>query len=249
MLHQPGYSAGKFAKPSSLLQEPRITNHPDRDNNATLSMSSKNLNGLSTDGRLEMFRKYLVSEMPIKIQEPASWSDEGTVKRFLLLKQLLSEDEAQRNLIQEARNVFYEENAFIISWHGLSHFLNDILGDWTDAVPVELLVRKLTVLVERRECQCGRLTECMRHTCNLAKFPNLELISFKWSTVIEASDVHHSEEQPVLLRRINDDLHGDDADDVDDSDYSDDSEATIRWGPSDDETWVSVNQVNQMIGF
>ncbi|KAJ4137902.1 hypothetical protein NW754_011126, partial [Fusarium falciforme] len=114
-------------------------------------MSSKNLNGLSTDGRLEIFRKYLVSEKPIKIQEPVPRSDEGTVKRFLLLKQSLSEDEAQRHLIQEARKVFYEENAFIISWDGLSRFLNDILGDWIDAVPVELLVRKLTVFVERHE--------------------------------------------------------------------------------------------------
>ncbi|KAM6508381.1 hypothetical protein FALCPG4_018245 [Fusarium falciforme] len=248
MLRQPGYSAGKFAEPSSLLREPRTTNHPDRDNNATLSMSSKNLNGLSTDGRLEIFRKYLVSEKPIKIQEPVSRSDEGTVKRFLLLKQSLSEDEAQRHLIQEARKVFYEENAFIISWDGLSRFLNDILGDWIDAVPVELLVRKLTMLVERHECQCVRLTECMQHTCNLAKFPNLEMISFKWSTIVEASEVHHTEEQAMLHRRINDDLHGDlhgdDTEDVDDSDYSDDSEATIRWSPSDDETWISVNQMN-----
>jgi hypothetical protein len=75
------------------------------------------------------------------------------------------------------------------------------------------------------------------------------MISFKWSTIVEASEVHHTEEQALLHRRINDDLHGDDTEDVDDSDYSDDSEATIRWSPSDDETWISVNQMNQMIGF
>ncbi|RKK52611.1 hypothetical protein BFJ69_g17874, partial [Fusarium oxysporum] len=106
---------------------------------------------MPSDDRRAVLCKCLVKEDPVVVQEPVAWSDDESIGRFLLLKRFLNNDESRRHLLLEARRVFYEENSFIISLAGFSRFLDDMLGDWEDAVAVEMLVRDLTIKVERQD--------------------------------------------------------------------------------------------------
>ncbi|KAL6351741.1 hypothetical protein LRP88_14892 [Fusarium phalaenopsidis] len=229
-----------------------MRNLPTRDNNlAQLRLASEmdleNIARFSSDDRRAILCKYLADEKPIVIQEPIAWSDEKSIGKFFLLKKFLEADESRQQLLQEARQVFYEENAFIISWTGFSRFLDDMLGDWIDAAPVESLVRDLTVIVERHECQCGQLMEYMEHASHFAKLPQLQRISFKWRDSFDGAGVDASGSSTPLCYDIENDADdandGDDTDGGDNStnddstDYDQDSDRTLMWDTSDDDIW------------
>lgn len=137
---------------------------------------------MPSNDRRAILCKYLVKETPVLIQEPIAWSNEESIGRFLLLKKLLNEDKSRQHLLLEARRVFYEENSFVIYLSGFSRFLDDVLGDWDDIVAVEMLVRDLTIKVEREKCQCGQLMEYMQRLSYFTKMPQLQRIVFEWHT-------------------------------------------------------------------
>ncbi|KAJ3454275.1 hypothetical protein MRS44_018267 [Fusarium solani] len=238
-----------------------MRNLPTRDNDlAQIRLASgmdlENIARFSSDDRRAILCKYLTDEKPIVIQEPIAWSDEKSIGRFFLLKKFLEADESRQQLLQEARQVFYEENAFIVSWAGFSRFLDDMLGDWIEAAPVESLVRDLTVIVERHECQCGQLMEYMEHASHFAKLPQLQRISFEWRDSFGGAGVDASGRSTPLRYDIENDAN--DANDADDdtdddtddntngdnnstnddsTDYDQDSDRTLMWDTSDDDIW------------
>lgn len=212
-------------------------------------MGLENIARFSSDDRRAILCKYLVDEKPIVIQEPIAWSDEKSIGKFFLLKKLLEADESRQQLLQEARQVFYEENAFIVSWTGFSRFLDDMLGDWIDAAPVESLVRDLTIIVERHECQCGQLMEYVEHASHFSKLPQLQRISFEWRGPFDGAGADASGRSTPLRHDTESDA--DNADDNTDGDnnsanddstyyrYDQDSDRTLRWDTSDDDLWSS----------
>ncbi|SPJ87903.1 uncharacterized protein FTOL_12372 [Fusarium torulosum] len=137
---------------------------------------------MPSDDRRAILSRYLVEDGPVPIQEPIAWSDEESIGRFLSLKKVLGEDESRKHLLLEARRAFYEENSFIICLGGFSRFLDDMLGDWEDSVPVEMLVHDLTIRIEREECQCGQLMEYVQRLSYFAKMPQLRRVLFEWDT-------------------------------------------------------------------
>ncbi|RTE68368.1 hypothetical protein BHE90_017254 [Fusarium euwallaceae] len=244
----------KFPQPVSLINEDRTGNLPTRDNDlAQLRLASgmdlENIARVTSDDRRAILCKYLADKKPIVIQEPIAWSDDKSIGKFFLLKKLLEADESRQQLLQEARQVFYEENAFIVSWAGFSRFLDDMLGDWIDAVPVESLVRDLTVIVERHECQCGQLMEYMEHASHFAKLPQLQRISFKWRDSFDGTGVDASGRSTPLRYDIENDANDAnvayDADidgdnnsaNYDSTDYDQESDRTFMWDTSDDDNW------------
>lgn len=135
---------------------------------------------LPSDTRRAILHKYLVTEEPILMQEPTGWSNEESIKRFILLRELLKEDKSRRHLLLEARRVLYENNSFIVSFDDFSRFLDDMLGSWEDAAAVETLVSDLRIRVKRDECQCGQLMKYMEHASHFTAMPQLQRITFEW---------------------------------------------------------------------
>ncbi|KAF4455038.1 hypothetical protein F53441_2543 [Fusarium austroafricanum] len=193
---------------------------------------------MPSDDRRAVLCKYLVKEGPVVVQEPIAWSDEESIGRFLLLKKFLNNDESRQHLLLEARRVFYEENSFVISLSGLSRFLDDMLGDWEDAVAVEMLVRDLTIKVERQDCQCGQLMEYIQRLSYFAKMPQLQKITIEWYTPPRNMDEglpydwstlsSSSSSKGNSLRIFTDD---------DGTSENGDSNETLRWETSDDDIW------------
>lgn len=138
---------------------------------------------MPSDDLRAMLSRYLVTDAPVLIQEPIAWSDEESIGRFLSLKKVLGKDESRKHLLLEARRVFYEENSFIIRLGGFSRFMDDMLGDWEDSVPVEMLVHDLTIRVEREECHCGQLMEYVQRLSYFTKMPQLRRVLFEWDTL------------------------------------------------------------------
>ncbi|KAH8669235.1 hypothetical protein BGZ61DRAFT_498078 [Ilyonectria robusta] len=188
---------------------------PDPDDNycrLTGGKSFEDFEKLPEDERRNVFREYLVEKTPIVIQQPIAWTSQESIDSFLLLKNEVRDNESGKRLLQEARQVFYEENSFIVFWSDLDRFLDDLLGRWTDAVPVKSLVRRITVRVERHECGCGNLAEYLQHARYFAKSPNLESISFEWWDSWRHWKANDVEEESVGDDTDNDDASGDESD-------------------------------------
>ena len=145
--------------------------------------------------RRSVFRAYLAEKTPILIQEPIAWTSHKSIDSFLLLKNEARDNEAGQRLLQEARQVFYEENSFIVVWSDLDRFFDDLLGQWTDATPVKSLVRRITVRIERHECGCGNLGDYLQRTCHFAT--NLESITFEWWDSWKHWEANNIEEESV----------------------------------------------------
>ncbi|KAL6351833.1 hypothetical protein LRP88_14884 [Fusarium phalaenopsidis] len=131
---------------------------PDPEDNYcrfTGGKSFEDFEKLPEHERRSVFRAYLAEETPVLIQEPITWTSQESIDAFLLLKNEARDNEAGQRLLQEARQVFYEENSFIVLWSDLDRFFGDLLGRWADAVPVKSLVRRIIVRVERHECGAG----------------------------------------------------------------------------------------------
>ncbi|OBS15604.1 hypothetical protein FPOA_13552 [Fusarium poae] len=194
---------------------------------------------MPSDDRRSLFHKYLVNkDKPILVQEPIAWSDDESIGRFFLLKKFLDEDESKKHLLLEARRVFYEENSFVLLLSGLSRFLDDMLGDWEDAVPVEMLVRDLTVKVERNECHCGQLLDYIQRLTYFAKMPQLQKITVEWHSPTENVDQDLPNDWSTLssLESSRGDSLNSPTDDDDTYDSGDFNEASA-WGYLEDDAW------------
>ncbi|KAL3587962.1 hypothetical protein FPOAC2_14013 [Fusarium poae] len=192
---------------------------------------------MPSDDRRSLFRKYLVNkDKPILVQEPIAWSDDESIGMFLRLKKSL-DDESKKHILLEARRVFYEENSFVLLLSGLSRFLDDMLGDWEDAVPVEMLVRDLKVKVERNECQCGNLLDYIQRLTYFAKMPQLQKIAFECYSPTESADQDLSNDWSTLSSL--DSSKGDSLNNPTDDDDSADSNQASTWGYLEDDAWSS----------
>ncbi|KAH7190938.1 hypothetical protein BKA60DRAFT_601830 [Fusarium oxysporum] len=116
--------------------------------------------------------------------------------------------------------------------------LYDMLGDWEDAVAVEMLVRDLTIKVERQDCQCGQLMEYIQRLSYFAKMPQLQKFTIEWYTPPKNVDdglpydwstlSSSNSSKGTSLHSVTDD----------DSTYEDGgSNETLRWETSDDDIW------------
>ncbi|RBR04167.1 uncharacterized protein FIESC28_11616 [Fusarium coffeatum] len=187
---------------------------------------------LPSDARRAVLQKYLVTREPILMQEPTGWSNEESIKRFILLRELLKEDKCRQSLLLEARRVFYEDNSFIVSFEDFSRFLDDMLGSWEDAAAVETLVRDLKVRVRRDDCQCGQLMKYMRHTSYFCAMPQLRTITFEWSDSLEDATGNDGDVTSSDESYWNDDR----------TDDSEESSDTLRWESSDDDSSWSLDE-------
>jgi hypothetical protein len=194
---------------------------------------------LPWDSRRDVLRKYLVQDGPTLIQEPIAASNEESIRRFMLLNELLKDDHSRQNLLLEVRGVFYEEGSFIVSSENFELFLDDMLGQWGDATPVAKLVRHLIFRVKRDECQCGQLLEFTRQLCGSVVMPQLQKVSFEWLDVLGegADDLPHSESlsSDCTFREENSIYIFSDDGRTDDSDDSSDSSDTLTWDSSDND--------------
>jgi hypothetical protein len=193
---------------------------------------------MPSNDRRAILCKYLVKETPVLVQEPIAWSNEESIGRFLLLKKLLNEDKSRQHLLLEARRVFYEENSFVIYLSGLSRFLDDMLGDWDDTVAVEMLVRDLTIKVEREKCQCGQLMEYMQRLSYFAKMPQLQRILFEWHTMTNDTPDGSSQGWSTPSSRSSSKSYGahSSTDDDETCDVGDSNES-FGWGGLHDDAW------------
>lgn len=112
---------------------------------------------LSKDGRRNTFRRWLVENEPIEVDGFIEWQCCKAIRTFLLFKDHLEGNVMGQQLIHEARQVFYEENRFIMSSTLLDQFTSDSLGSWEKPVAVESLIRDITIRVDRRYCESENL--------------------------------------------------------------------------------------------
>ncbi|KAF5974098.1 hypothetical protein FBULB1_7930 [Fusarium bulbicola] len=237
-------------KPLPMNYRPKDTQISTVDHDLTVLTGGRTLDdihALPSDTRRAILHKYLVTEEPILMQEPTGWSNEESIKRFILLKELLKEDESRRNLLLEARRVLYEENSFIIYFDDFPRFLDDMLGNWEGAAAVETLLRHLTVRVRRDECQCGQLMKYMQHASYFAMMPRLQRISFEWfdpsKDLNDADDRYASDGEGSLSscscgkRPVTHSVWEDGC-----TDGSGGSSDTLRWESSDDDGIWSLDE-------
>jgi hypothetical protein len=234
-------TAANICQPLSVIHKAKEMQLLTANDDLTQLTGGRSLDDISkmpSDDRRAVLCKHLVKEDPVVVQEPVAWSDEENIGRFLLLKRFLNNDESRRHLLLEARRVFYEENSFIISLSGFSRFLDDMLGDWEDAVAVEMLVRDLTIKVERQDCQCGQLMEYIQRLSYFAKMPQLQKITIEWYTPTKTADEglpcdwstlsSSNSSKGTSLHSITDD----------DGTYENEGyNETLRWETSDDDVW------------
>ncbi|KAH7228508.1 uncharacterized protein BKA55DRAFT_598518 [Fusarium redolens] len=116
--------------------------------------------------------------------------------------------------------------------------LYDMLGDWEDAVAVEMLVRDLTIKVERQDCQCGQLMEYIQRLSYFAKMPQLQKITIEWYT--PPKDVDDGLPYDWSTLSSSNSSKGTSLHSVTDDDGTYENEGyneTLRWETSDDDIW------------
>lgn len=112
---------------------------------------------LSKDGRRNTYRRWLVENEPIEVDGFIEWQRCKAIRTFLLFKDHLEGNAMGQQLIHEARQVFYEENRFIMSSTLLNQFMSDSLGSWEKPATIESLIRDITIRVDRRYCESENL--------------------------------------------------------------------------------------------
>ncbi|KAM0364333.1 hypothetical protein ACHAO7_009395 [Fusarium culmorum] len=110
----------------------------------------------------------LISEYPIVVQDPLYWSNDDIIRQLILIRKCLTKDALKQSLLLEARRVFYQRNAFIVSMDWLPLFLEDILGDWED-LSVEELVLDLTLQANGDDIYHGPARGLTQHQPGLTK--------------------------------------------------------------------------------
>ncbi|KFZ06229.1 hypothetical protein V502_09913 [Pseudogymnoascus sp. VKM F-4520 (FW-2644)] len=100
--------------------------------------------------RNEVYRRYLTQETNVRIEEG---DDENIcnpqIKDGVLLRQkyFVGKDDAGEQIVQEAREIYYQENTFDIRSHWLGEFMIDHLADRT-RFHVAPLIRRVVVTVD-----------------------------------------------------------------------------------------------------
>ncbi|KNB19327.1 hypothetical protein FOXG_16446 [Fusarium oxysporum f. sp. lycopersici 4287] len=99
--------------------------------------------------RKSVFRQHLVQPQRVIIEE----GDDGhemnpaIANGVLLLQQLfMGKDEKGKQMVKEAREVYYGENEFLVRLHWLCEFQCDQYDIDTEPVPIAPLVRRLVVV-------------------------------------------------------------------------------------------------------
>lgn len=105
---------------------------------------------LPKESRNEVFRRHLVQEDYVQIEE-------GDEEDFfnpkladgVLLRQeyFMGNDEVGKQLVEEAREIYYAENTFTVRSHWLCEFVRDTLADGKP-IAIEPLVRRIMVQVD-----------------------------------------------------------------------------------------------------
>ncbi|KAJ3454992.1 hypothetical protein MRS44_013592 [Fusarium solani] len=168
----------------ALLDEPSTWYLPDPEDNYchfTGGKSFEDFEKLPEHERSSVFRAYLAEKTPILIQEPIAWTSHESIDLFLLLKNEARDNEAGQRLLQEARQVFYEENSFIVLWSDLDRFFDDLLGRQD---------RKARVWMWKP----WGLSAAHPPLCRV---PNLESLSFEWWDSWKHWKVNNVEEDSV----------------------------------------------------
>ncbi|KAH6949679.1 hypothetical protein BKA56DRAFT_499532, partial [Ilyonectria sp. MPI-CAGE-AT-0026] len=131
---------------------------------------------LPKDTRRNGFRKCLVENELIEFDGFVEWQHCKAIYTFLLFKEHLEGNEIGQQLIQEARQIFYEENSFMLSSTLLQWFLSDPLGGWEKSTPVKSLVRDITIRVDRRHCRGEDMVPSLQEAF---QFTDLERVSIE----------------------------------------------------------------------
>ncbi|KAF4468485.1 hypothetical protein FALBO_4602 [Fusarium albosuccineum] len=155
---------------------------PDCDSYNLLAngTSLRDIKKLPGSERRRVLRQHLVEIEPLIIQHPIYGTYQDSIRCFAMLKERAGADEFEQRLLRDARQMFYEENSFIVFWDGSGRLLGDILGHWDDVIPVNALVRRITVKISRREFPNGRLVDVLGYISALSNLANLESISLEW---------------------------------------------------------------------
>lgn len=94
---------------------------------------------------------------------------------FKVLNRQMGHDTTGRRLVQEARRYFYERTSFVFSADWIDRFLADQLGTWDNAVPVEKLVRCVTIRVDRRRMDGSKIAQYLHHLLQLTNIETLKV--------------------------------------------------------------------------
>lgn len=125
---------------------------------------------LSEQKRRNIFFEYLVEADGVVMDDLIELHELASVEFFMLLTQYM-----EPRLILEARRIFYEHNRFIVWSTWLREFLDDKLGNWPHAIPVEELVQDITVRVDRRYCNLGDLAKGLQNVLRLTKVKRITI--------------------------------------------------------------------------
>lgn len=104
--------------------------------------------------RQEVIRRYLVKEddyVQIEEGDDDDFFNEEEIAQGDLLRQeyFMGDDEAGKQLVKEARQIYYAENMFTVRSHWLCEFVRDTLADGKP-MAIEPLVRRIIVRVDVR---------------------------------------------------------------------------------------------------
>jgi hypothetical protein len=105
---------------------------------------------LPLNERRKVYRRYLVKEGYVQIEEgDDDDSFNPTIANGVLLRQeyMVGSDAASKQIVQEAREVYYTENTFTVRSHWLCEFVTDTLADGKP-LRIEPMVRKIMVVVD-----------------------------------------------------------------------------------------------------
>lgn len=145
--------------------------------------------------RQEIFRRYLVKEddyVHIEEGDDDDFFNEEIAEGALLRQEyFMGDDEAGKQLVKEARQIYYGENTFTVRSHWLCEFICDTLADGKP-MAIEPLVRRIIVRVDvehihdmddftsmsEDEAEGGETEKSwvVRDLRRLLKFTNAELI-------------------------------------------------------------------------
>ncbi|KFY26211.1 hypothetical protein V491_01399 [Pseudogymnoascus sp. VKM F-3775] len=105
---------------------------------------------LPIEERENILRGYLVTDDDVQIEEGDDFglfNKEIATGSLLQQEYFMGEDEAGKQLVKEARQIYYRENTFSVRSHWLCEFICDTLADGKP-IPIESLVQRIIVRVD-----------------------------------------------------------------------------------------------------
>lgn len=105
---------------------------------------------LPIEERENILRGYLVTDDDVQIEEGDDFglfNKEIATGSLLRQEYFMGEDEAGKQLVKEARQIYYRENTFSVRSHWLCEFICDTLADGKP-IAIESLVQRIIVRVD-----------------------------------------------------------------------------------------------------